>query len=155
MKKLAGQLSYFFKGNPPAVLGTIIIGAFIFFSVFAPVFAPYGPTERDPLKFKFTAQTLEELKEKRTPDAVLQQLAALEGQEFTDDDAFEAAVEQQIGAKDAKKHGRRIQRAARWDAGHLPPGPGIFSARPARVTMCSANFCTAAEFRWSWPSARD
>jgi peptide/nickel transport system permease protein len=123
MKKLAGQLAYFFTGNPPAVLGTIIIGAFIFFSVFAPVFAPYGPTERDPLKFKFTAETLEELKDKRIPDAALQQLAALEGQEFTDDDTFEAAIEQQLGAKDAKKYGRRIQRAARWDSGHLPPGP--------------------------------
>ena len=52
MKKLAGQLSYFFKGNPPAVLGTIIIGAFIFFSVFAPVFAPYGPTERGPAQIQ-------------------------------------------------------------------------------------------------------
>ena len=44
MTKLLGQISYFFKGNTPAVLGTIIIGAFIVLSVFAPVFAPYGPT---------------------------------------------------------------------------------------------------------------
>lgn len=121
MKKLAGQLSYFFKGNPPAVLGTIIIGAFIFFSVFAPVFAPYGPTERDPLKFKFTAATFEDLKQKKTPEVVLEQLAALNGKEFTENATFEAAVEKQIGAAEAKKHKSKISRAARWDAGHLPP----------------------------------
>lgn len=122
MKKFLEQISYFFKGNPPAVLGTIIIGSFIFFSVFAPIFAPYGPTERDPLKYKFTAETLEELKDNRIPEESVQQLAALEGQQFNDDDTFDAALEQQIGEAAAKKYGRRIQRAARFDAGHLPPG---------------------------------
>ncbi len=122
MKKLFEQISFFFKGNPPAVLGTVIIGAFIFFSIFAPVFAPYGPTERDPLKFKFTAETLEELKEKRLPEEAMQQLTALKGREFTDNDSFEAAIKEQIGEKHARRYGRRIQRAARFDAGHLPPG---------------------------------
>ncbi len=121
MTKFIEQISYFFKGNTPAVLGTIVIGAYIFFSLFAPIFAPYGPAERDPIKFKFTTETLEELKKKKVPEAELQQLSALEGQEFMSDDSLLEAVEKQIGAKAAKKYRSKIKRAARWDAGHLPP----------------------------------
>ncbi len=122
MEKFMNQISYFFKGNPPAVLGTIIIGAFIFFSLLAPVFAPYGPTERDPLKFDFTAETLEKLKSKKVPETVLQQLDALVGQQFTENDTLLEAVEKQAGTKAAKKYKSKIKRAARFDAGHLPPG---------------------------------
>lgn len=124
MEKVIGQVSYFFKGNPAAIAGTVIVGTFIFLSVFASLFAPYGPRERDPRKFIFSPEAMEDLKEGRYPEDVVKNLSALEGQIFADDDSFEAAIEKQIGAKDAKKYRNRIKRAARFDSGHLPPGSG-------------------------------
>ena len=121
MKKFIQQVRYFFKGNPPALLGTIIIGLFIVLSDFAPFFAPYKPTERDHIKFKVTADALKELQEKRTPEETVAKLAALQGQKFISEAALLEAVEQQIGKAESDKIGRKLVRACRWDAGHQPP----------------------------------
>jgi len=121
MQKFSNQLLYFFKGNPPALLGTLIISAFLILSGFAPFFAPYKPTERDSVKFKVTAAALKELESKRVPAAMIGKIAALEGQPFTDEASFLQALEQQIGQADSASLGRKAVRACRWDAGHLPP----------------------------------
>ena len=130
MKKFIQQVRYFFKGNPPALLGTIIIGLFIVLSDFAPFFAPYKPTERDHIKFKVTADALKELQEKRMPEETIAKLAALQGQKFISEAALLEAVEQQIGKAESDNIGRKLVRAA---PSGFEPGPMPVEARLRRA----------------------
>jgi peptide/nickel transport system permease protein len=122
MEKFAENVRRFFKGNPPAVWGSIIIGIFILVALFAPIIAPYGPLERDPIKYKITGESLEKLKVKlKLSNQTLTELANLKGQKFKEDDKFAAAIDNQISQELSPQRKKRIMRYSRYDAGHEPP----------------------------------
>jgi peptide/nickel transport system permease protein len=123
MQKFVDKLARFFKGNPPAVAGTVIIGIFILVALFAPLISPFGPLERDSIKYKISDEKLEKLKTRlQLPDELLVHIASLKGQGFTDEKEFAAAIENQTGKKLSPRLKKRITRYSRHDPGHEPPG---------------------------------
>jgi peptide/nickel transport system permease protein len=92
-------------------------------AIFAPLISPFGPLERDPIKYKISDEKLQKLKVRlQLPEELLAHIATLKDQGFTSDKEFAAAIENRTGEKLAPRLKKRITRYSRHDPGHEPPG---------------------------------
>ncbi|RMH69381.1 MAG: ABC transporter permease [Gemmatimonadetes bacterium] len=122
MSRFLESIIRFFKGNSPAVIGATIIGTFVLLAVFAPLIAPYGALERDPIKYKITDETLEKLAGIEGMSAEIEAtLAALKGHGFEDKHEFLRTIETQTGTEIPLPLQKRIAGYSRHDPGHEPP----------------------------------
>ena len=122
MAKYIDKFIFFFKGNPTAISGSIVITFFVLIALFAPIISPYGPLERDPIKYKITDDKLIKLKDKlNLSDDFIAKIASLKGLGFSNDKTFIMAIENKTGEKLSMLLKKRIPRYSRYDSGHEPP----------------------------------